>query len=211
MVNGKSVAPWVCENSPWWALYTRHQHEKTVAEMLCAKGFEVFLPLYQSKRRWNDRVKMMSLPLFPGYLFVRGRNGRRTYEVMTPGVHKILSIGEEAALIPDIEVQAIRRTVEGPLRVEPHPYLKCGDKVRVKRGTLEGVVGILVRRKNLCRLVLSVDMLERSVGVEIDASDVEPATPAMADALGSLPGTQTPRRPPESGRNFGPRFENLGA
>jgi len=162
------------DDSPWWALYTRHQHEKAVAEMLGAKGFEVFLPVYQSQRRWKDRVKLLSLPLFPCYVFVRGGLDRRTHAVMTPGVHMVLSIGDQAVNIDNSEVQAIRRTVEGPFRVEPHPYLQCGDRVRVKRGSLEGLTGILVRKKNLCRLVLSVDMLERSVGVEIDAADVEP-------------------------------------
>lgn len=164
----------VREDEPWWALYTRHQHEKTVAELLSAKGFEVFLPLYESQRRWKDRIKTLSLPLFPCYLFVRGGLNRRTQVVTTPGVHMILSNGDHAAIIPETEIEAIRRTVEGPFRVEPHPFLRCGERVRVKRGTLEGVEGILVRKKNLCRLVLSVDMLERSVGVEVDASDVEP-------------------------------------
>jgi transcription antitermination factor NusG len=212
MVNPLSSEPNVLDNSPWWALYTRHQHEKAVAEMLSAKGLEVFLPVYQSQRRWKDRVKMLSLPLFPGYLFVRGGLDRRTQVVVTPGVHMILSIGDQAAVIPDSEVQAIRRMVEGPFRVEPHPYLKCGDKVRVKRGTLEGVVGILVRKKNLCRLVLSVDMLERSVGVEIDASDVEPVpTLAMAGihSPASFERTQSPKHPPESIRNSGDRFEGM--
>jgi transcription antitermination factor NusG len=87
----------------------------------------------------------------------------------------ILCNGEHAATIPEFEIQAIRKTVEGPFHVEPHPFLKCGERVRIKRGTLEGVEGILVRKKNQCRLVLSVDMLAQSVGVEVDVSDVEPA------------------------------------
>jgi len=112
------------EDSAWWALYTRHQHEKTVAEMLSAKGFEVFLPLYDSMRRWNDRKKLISLPLFPCYVFVRGGLNRRLQVVTTPGVHMILSRGERVATIPEDEIQAIRRTVTGSFRVEPHPFLK---------------------------------------------------------------------------------------
>jgi transcription antitermination factor NusG len=162
-------------DSAWWAVYTRHQHERTVAKMLSSKGFEVFLPLYESKRFWKDRNKMLSLPLFPCYLFVRGERQRRLHVVTTPGVHMILCNGEHAATIPEFEIQAIRKTVEGPFHVEPHPFLKCGERVRIKRGTLEGVEGILVRKKNQCRLVLSVDMLAQSVGVEVDVSDVEPA------------------------------------
>ncbi len=162
----------------WWALYTRHQHEKTVAEMLATKGFEVFLPLHESMRRWKDRQKLLSLPLFPGYVFVRGNPSRRLQVVTTPGVHMILSRGEQIAVVPEEEILAIRRAVEGSYRVEPHPFLKCGERVRVIRGSLEGVEGILVRKKNLYRLVLSVDMLAQSVGVEVAVADVEPLAAA---------------------------------
>ena len=164
------------DESAWWALYTRHQHEKTVADMLAAKGFEVFLPLYESMRRWKDRQKMLSLPLFPCYVFVRGGLNRRLQVVTTPGVHMVLSHGERVALIPETEIDAIRKTLEGPFRVEPHPFLKCGERVRVIRGTLEGVEGILVRKKNQTRLVLSVAMVAQSVAAEIDAADVVPVT-----------------------------------
>jgi transcription antitermination factor NusG len=161
-------------DSGWWALYTRHQHEKVVADMLSAKGFEVFLPLFESIRRWKDRSKVLSLPLFPCYVFVRGGLHRRLQVVTTPGVHMVLSSGENVAIIPELEIEAIRKTVDGSYRVEPYPFLKCGERVRVIRGSLEGVEGVLVRKKNMYRLVLSVDMLAQSVAVEIDAADVEP-------------------------------------
>jgi transcription antitermination factor NusG len=166
----------------WWAIYTRHQHEKVVTEMLSAKGFEVFLPLYDSIRRWKDRQKLLSLPLFPGYVFVRGGLRQRLQVVSTPGVHTILSHGERVAIIPENEIEAIRRTIEGRLRVEPHPFLQCGDRVRVSRGALQDVEGILVRKKNQFRLVLTVEMLAKSVAVEIDATDVRPVakSPGMA-------------------------------
>jgi len=166
------------EPSPWWALYTRHQHEKHVAEMLETKGYEVFLPLYESVRRWKDRRKVLSLPLFPGYVFVRGTRQRRLGIVSTPGVHMVLSQGEDAAAIPEIEIEAIRRTLDAKFAVEPHPYLNCGDRVRVIRGALEGLEGILVRKKNILRLVLSVEMLAKSVCLEIDATDVQPLSSA---------------------------------
>ena len=162
------------EKSPWCAIYTRHQHEKTVSEMLHVKGFEVFLPLYESVRRWKDRKKLLSLPLFPCYVFVRGAIERRLPVLTTPGVHMIISRGERVSTIPEEEIEAIRRTVQGEFRVEPHPFLRCGERVRVVRGSLEGVEGILARKKNLYRLVLSVDMLAQSVSVEIDALDVVP-------------------------------------
>jgi transcription antitermination factor NusG len=160
--------------SPWCAVYTRHQHEKTIGEMLKAKGFEVFLPLYETTRRWKDRRKVLSLPLFPCYVFVRGAHERRLPVLTTPGVYMIISRGERIAAVPEEEIEAIRRTVEGPFNVEPHPFLRCGERVRVIRGSLEGVEGILTRKKNLYRLVLSVDMLAQAVSVEIDALDVEP-------------------------------------
>lgn len=176
MLASQTIDVGMHEASAWWVLYTRHQHEKTVAEMLCAKEFEVFLPLYESVRLWKDRKKLITLPLFPCYVFVRGGLDRRLQVVSTPGVHTILFHGERVAIVPDAEIQAIRKAVEGPFRVEPHPFLKCGERVRVMRGSLEGVEGILVRKKNLYRLVLSVDMMAQSVAVEIDATDVEPVT-----------------------------------
>lgn len=169
----------ITENSPWWAIYARHQHEKQVSETLQAKGFEVFLPLYESVRRWKDRRKVLAMPLFPGYVFVRGTNQRRLGILTTPGVHMILSRGDAAAVIPEEEIHAIRRALEAKFAVEPHPYLNCGDRVRVTRGALEGIEGILLRKKNIFRLVLSVDMLAQSVCMEIDATDVELVSPAV--------------------------------
>jgi len=164
----------VTPEAPWWALYTRHQHEKSVAEMLTLKGFDVFLPLYESTRRWKDRKKLLSLPLFPCYVFVRGGLDRKLQVVTTPGIHMILYRGDRVATIPDQEIEAIQRAVHGSYRMEPHPFLKCGMRVRVIRGSLEGVQGILLRKKNQCRLILSVDMLAQSVAVEVNAWDVEP-------------------------------------
>jgi transcription antitermination factor NusG len=188
MLNAQSVDAGTHESSDWWALYTRHQHEKTVTEMLSAKGFEVFLPLYGSIRRWKDRSKKITLPLFPCYVFVRGGLDRRLQVVTTPGIHTILFHGERVAMIPGAEIEAIRKAVEGPFRVEPHPFLKCGERVRVTRGSLLGVEGVLVRKKNLYRLVLSVDMMAKSVAVEIDATDVEPAPARSANGIN--PGQQ---------------------
>lgn len=174
MLTSETFQPGIPDASPWWAVYTRHQHEKVVAEMLSAKGFQVFLPQYESTRRWKDRRMVLSLPLFPCYLFVRGGLDRKLQVVTTPGIHMILYRGENVAVIPDQEIAAIQRAVDGRSRVEPHPFLKCGMRVRVIRGSLEGVEGILTRKKNLYRLVLSVDMLAQSVAVEVHADDVEP-------------------------------------
>jgi transcription antitermination factor NusG len=115
----------------------------------------------------------LSLPLFPCYLFLRGMKERRLDVVTTPGIVSILSVNGEVAVIPESEIESIRRAIEWGNRVEPHPFLRRGDRVRVISGPLQGLEGILVRRKNLYRLVLSVELLERSAAVEVDVSSVE--------------------------------------
>jgi len=160
-------------NAAWCAVYTRHQHEKAIAQMLSAKGLEVFLPLYSATRRWKDRTMHLSLPLFPCYLFLRGMRERRLSVVTTPGIVSILGFNGEPAVIPESEIESVRRMVEWGKRVEPYPFLRCGDRVRVISGPLQGLEGILVRKKSFYRLVLSVEMLERSAAVEVDVSVVE--------------------------------------
>src|SRR5208283_5024727 len=151
---GRSPGP-----SWWHALYTRHQHENVVAQALLGKGFEVFLPQYRTVRQRKDRQKEILLPLFPSYVFIRGGLDRMLSIVTTPGLHSIVSWGARPANIPSEEIEAVRRMVESPLQVEPHPFLKCGDLVRIKAGPLEGIEGILVRKTGGVRLVLSVEML----------------------------------------------------
>ena len=174
------VQPPITEDNPrisaWHAVYTRHQHEKTVAQSLERKQFEVFLPLYSVTRRWKDRTKGISVPLFPCYVFLRGYL-KHSYDVLsTPGVNCVLSTGGQPASIPEAEIDAIRRVVATTLLTEPYPFLRCGDKVRVKSGPLAGIEGILIRKKTSLRLVLSVSLLERSVAVEVDGLDVERVT-----------------------------------
>ncbi len=159
----------------WYALYTRHQHEKTVARLLTGKGFETFLPLYPAVHRWKNCVKQLALPLFPCYVFVRGPLDRWLPILTTPGIHTVVGFGGKPATIPGSEIDAVRRVVESPLNAMPHPFIKCGDRVRIKSGPLEGLEGILLRKKNQWKLLLSVEMLERSVAVEVDASVVERA------------------------------------
>jgi transcription antitermination factor NusG len=157
----------------WYAVCTRHQHEKAAAKILEYKEFEILLPVYKARRRWQDRVKEISVPLFPGYLFVK--SGREGYLpiLTTPGVSSIVGCGGRPATIPFSEIEGIRRIVQSTLRVEPHPFLRSGDRVRVKYGPIAGVEGILLRSKNVARLVLSVEMLGKSAAVEVDATHVE--------------------------------------
>lgn len=165
----------------WHALYTRHQHEKTVAQTLVSKGFEVFLPQYQAVHRWKDREKKLLLPLFPNYVFIHGGLDRMLNIVTTPGVHSLISWGSRPAVIPANEIEAVRRLVESPFVVEPHPYLQCGDAVRIKSGPLEGIQGILIRKTRKLRLVLSVEMLCQSASVEVNAGMVERVSPTEVD------------------------------
>ena len=168
-----SRARYIGDSSAWYVLYTRHQHEKTVAQILTSKGFEILLPLYSTARQWKDRTKLISVPLFPCYVFLRGALERQLAVMTTPGVHAIVSTAGQPTPIPHSEIEAIRRVVEGGARVEPHPFLTCGEWVRVKCGPLMGIQGILVRKKNLYRLVLSVEILGKAASVEIDALLVE--------------------------------------
>ena len=164
-------------DSRWYALYTRHQHEKGVARALRAKGFEAFLPLYETAHRWKDRVKPVTVPLFPCYVFLRGGLQRRLDVLKTEGVHEFVSVANTPASIPSEEIEALRKSMANKMRLEPHPFLQHGDRVRVKRGALEGIEGILVRKKNLYRLVLSVEMLGKSAAVEVDATMIERIAP----------------------------------
>jgi len=113
------------------------------------------------------------LPLFPCYVFLKGGSERRLDIMTTPGIHALVSTAGQPAAIPNVEIEAIRRAIESGAPVEPHPLLKCGEWVRVKCGPMEGIQGILVRKKNLYRLVLSVEMLGKAASVEIDAFLIE--------------------------------------
>ncbi len=158
---------------PWHAAYTRHQHEKSVAEGLSGRGMDVFLPVYDAVRNWHDRQKRLSLPLFPCYVFFRGDDTRRMKVLSTPGVHSIVGFGGQPAVIDKSQIEAIRTAVESRLSIEPHPFLRHGDRIRVKFGPLAGVEGILTRKRGFTRLVLSADLLQKSVSVEVDAYCIE--------------------------------------
>jgi transcription antitermination factor NusG len=171
------------EGFAWHALYTRHQHEKAIAHVLSYKGFEVFLPLYSAAHRWKDRNKELLLPLFPCYVFLRGGLERRFDIITTPGIHMFVTSGGHPAVVPDEEIYAVRQLVENAQRAEPHPFLRSGDWVRVKSGPLMGAEGILTRKKNLFRLVVSVEILRRSAAAEVEASMVERINPPQARLL----------------------------
>jgi len=156
----------------WYALRTKHQHEKSVTNVLAEKGFEVFCPTYAEVHRWKDRRKEVTLPLFPGYLFFANGLERKVDLLSTPGVCAIVSFGNTPALVPQSEIEAIQLAMLSSRVLGPHPFLKEGDKVRLRSGPLAGIEGILQRRKDGYRLVLSIELLGRSVAVEVEQSDI---------------------------------------
>jgi transcription antitermination factor NusG len=163
----------VDDPTAWYAIYARHQHEKTVAKILTSRGFETLLPVYQAARRWKDRTKVLSLPLFPCYLFVKGGIERRLDILTTPGIYALVSSAGRPSPIPPAEIDAIRLAVESGAPIEPHPFLRSGDLVRVRYGPLAGIQGILVRTKKIYRLVLSVEVLGQAAALEVDSALVE--------------------------------------
>jgi transcription antitermination factor NusG len=160
----------------WFVVYTCPHHERTVAGLPQGKGLEVFFPTYEGIRDWADRGKRLTTPLFPGYLFFANKIDRQLQAPCTPGVQFIVPTANVPAPLPNKEILQNRRLLESSLPVEPHPFLKEGDRIRIKAGPLAGLEGILSRKKDGLRLVLSVTMLGRSAAVGIDAHDVEPVT-----------------------------------
>lgn len=152
----------------WFALRIRTRHERIVASALYEKGYEVFLPLYYTRRQWSDRIKEMALPLFPGYLFCRFDMQKRLPVLVTPGILHVVGIGKAPVALGEHEIAAIQSIVASRLRAEPWPFLEIGQRLRIERGPLMGVEGILVARKKPFRLVVSVTLLQRSVAVEIN-------------------------------------------
>jgi transcription antitermination factor NusG len=161
------------KGAPWYALYTSSRHEKVVAKQLEERQIETFLPLYRTWHRWKDRKKQLELPLFPGYVFVQMNSGNRVDLLRVPGVAYLVTFLGKPAPVAGAEIDILRRGL-GSSVLQPHPYLKAGRKVRIRSGPMAGVEGIFVRRKDIVRVVLSISLIESSVAMEIDETDVEP-------------------------------------
>lgn len=159
----------------WHAVSVCPRHEKQVAQMLGVRRVAYCLPLYSSLRHWKDRRKQVELVLFPGYLFVNVSSPERLSVLRVPGVVRFVSFQGRPAVVPDQEIRAIRIGSSPGSDVQPHPYLRKGQRVRVVAGPLLDTEGILVRRCGRFRLVISVDSLMRSISVEIDECDVTPS------------------------------------
>ena len=158
----------------WYALHVRTRFEKVVARNLQSKGFEEFLPLYRRTSNWSDRKKVIELPLFPGYVFCRFNVQNRLPILTIPGVNAIVGIGKTLMPVEEREINDIRAVLDSNSRFEPWPFLQIGQRVCVEYGPLAGTQGIVTMLKNQCRLVISVNLLQRSVAVEIDRDCLKP-------------------------------------
>jgi transcription antitermination factor NusG len=152
------------------------RHEKRIAKVMADRQIECFLPLYQAERQWKKRPPVtLEVPLFPTYLFARIAPLERGRVLGVPGVLSIIGNGRQSVPVPDEEIDVLRAGLQLS-SVEPHPYLAVGERVRVKHGPLTGYEGLLVRRKGSCRVVISVELIMQSISVEVDASELEPAS-----------------------------------
>jgi transcription antitermination factor NusG len=158
----------------WYALYTSANHERRVAQQLALRSVEHFLPQFESVRKWKDRRVKIQMPLFPGYVFVHLAIENRLRVLQVPGVAKLVGFHGQAAVVLDEDIAKVREFLHQGLRAEPYPFLAVGRRVSVKGGPLTGMEGIVVRRKNRSRFVISFPLLQRAVAVDLDALDLEP-------------------------------------
>jgi len=158
----------------WYAVYTCVRHEKRVAEQMEQRQLCSFLPLYRALHRWKDRRKEVELALFPGYVFVQMALQHRLRVLEIPSVVHLVSFQGKPTPLPEHDIETLRHGLDLRVRMEPHPYLQAGRRVRMRSGPVAGLEGILLRRKHGARLVVSLDILMRAVAVEVDEADVEP-------------------------------------
>jgi len=170
---------------PWYALQVRSRYEMGVARHLRGMGYEEFLPLYECRKRWSDRIKEVQVPLFPGYLFCRFDLQDRLPILKTPGVIQVVGYNRQPIAVDEDEVKSIQTAVSSGIPNQPWPFLKVGAKVRIESGPLRGLEGVLVEFKGNRRLILSVSLLQRSVAVEMDAAFVRSEVTSFAPRLES--------------------------
>lgn len=158
----------------WYAISVRPRYEKLTTRHLENQGVNCLLPVYRSVRRWKDRRKELDMALFPGYVFVNLNLRDRLGVLRAPGVLRFVAFQGQPVAVPDSEIRALESIMVAGLEPRPHPYLHKGTRVRVKRGPLADAEGIMVRRKNGFRLVLSIELIMQSAMLEVDEADVEP-------------------------------------
>jgi transcription antitermination factor NusG len=163
-------------DAAWHALRVRPRREKAVTAAISGKEYETFLPVHRQSRQWSDRAKILEVPLFPGYVFCRGDFARKPRLVSTPGVIGILNFAGIPAVISEAEINGLKAVVRSGVLIEPWQFVCEGERVRVHKGLLSGVEGILIRTKGDYRVVLSVEMICRSVAVEVSRDSIAPVS-----------------------------------
>jgi transcription antitermination factor NusG len=159
----------------WFAIYTSPRHEKRVAAHLAARAVDCFLPLYRTVRHWKNGCRVsLALPLLPGYVFVHIFRPERIQVLQVPGIVSIVGSRPGPIAIPTSDIELLRERIDRLGDVQPHPYLAIGDHVRVTDGPLTGLEGILIRKKNGFRIVITVEAIMKSFSIETDLCAVEP-------------------------------------
>jgi len=158
----------------WFAVLVKSNREKVVAATLEQRGYEQFLPLYESRRQWSDRLKDVELPLFAGYVFCRLDLRFRLPVLTIPGVYMFVGMGRIPVSVDDGEIAALQAVARSGSPAAPWPFLQAGQRVRIDRGAFKDMEGLLVEVKNRYRLVLSITLLQRSVAVEVDRDSIIP-------------------------------------
>lgn len=159
----------------WYAVQTRSRHEKMVARQLEGQGFATFLPITTQVRQWSDRRKKVEMPLFPGYTFLRMTYlpEQRLRVLNTDGIVGFVGVQGRGTAIPDRQIEHIQNLLTAQVPFESHPFLKVGQRVRIRSGSLNGTEGILVGQENDRMLVISVELIQRSVSIRVQGYEVE--------------------------------------
>lgn len=171
---GRLMTDNLCVTKQWFAVRVKSRCERIVTKTMANMCFEEFLPLYQCRRRWSDRVKALKFPLFPGYVFCRLNPAQRLPILTIPGVFHFVGIGNTPAAIEDAEIAAIKAAVGSGLRIQPWPFLKVGQHVRLDDGPLAGLEGVFIGDSKQDRIVVSVALLQRSIAVAIERHWITP-------------------------------------
>lgn len=175
----------------WYAGYTASRHEKRVAEHFAQRGVEHFLPLYETIHRWNNGRHRVQLPLFPGYIFVHIALRDRMRVIEVPGFVRLVGFNSLPCPLPEVDINRMKEALNKGVLAEPYPYLTVGTRVEIKNGPMQGMTGILLRRQNKCRVVISVDLIMRSIAVEVEAADVVPVRSSTLNAMQDAAGRKT--------------------
>ncbi len=159
----------------WYAAYTRANHERRVTYRLAECGVDCFLPQYESVRNWKDRRVRLQMPLFPGYVFVQLALRNRLHVLQqVPGIVRLVGFNGVPAHLPEEDIRILRSGLSRDPWVVPHPYLSTGRRVRISAGPFVGLEGILRRKKSNLRVIVSLELIQRSVAVDVDSADVVP-------------------------------------